>query len=167
VTELPRGGVHVRLRERVSTGGCRSECTEDRSLHEKASPQQPWGSLPNEHRILQGPVASYARFGFGQYLTLLQQDGIAIGICGLLRRDGRPDVEVGFALAPEFWSNGYAYESAAAVLAHARGALGLTRITAPQNLASISVLRKLGLQFEQKVRLEEHGAELELYASSA
>jgi RimJ/RimL family protein N-acetyltransferase len=58
-------------------------------------------------------------------------------------------------------------ESAAAVLAHARGALGLTRITAPQNLASISVLRKLGLRFEQKVRLEEDGAELELFASSA
>jgi [ribosomal protein S5]-alanine N-acetyltransferase len=101
-------------------------------------------------------------------LTLLQRDGIASGICGLLRRDGRPDVEVGFALMPRFCSNGY--ESAAAVLAHARGALGLTRITAitaPQNLSSISVLRKLGLRFEQKVRLEEHGAELELYASSA
>ena len=41
--------------------------------------------------ILNGPVDSYERFGFGLYLTELKDDGVPIGICGLLlqRRSSR------------------------------------------------------------------------------
>jgi ribosomal-protein-alanine N-acetyltransferase len=35
--------------------------------------------------ILTGPVASYAKFGFGLYLVALRETGEAIGICGLLK----------------------------------------------------------------------------------
>jgi RimJ/RimL family protein N-acetyltransferase len=118
--------------------------------------------------IAHGPVASYAREGFGLYLVVLKQDVVPIGICGLLRRPGSEDVEIGFAFLRRFWSAGYAFESAAAVMAHAAGTLGLKRITAitsPQNLASIRLLRKLGLQSQRRWCAPD-GAELELFASN-
>ena len=77
--------------------------------------------------ILTGPVASYQRFGFGLYLVLLKETGAPIGMCGLLKRDTLPDVDVGYALRPAFWLQGYAYEAALAVLAHGREAFGETR----------------------------------------
>ena len=67
--------------------------------------------------ILNGPVDMYARLGFGLYLTELKERGVPLGICGLLKRDGLEDVDIGFAFLPRFWAKGYAYESAA-VLAY-------------------------------------------------
>jgi RimJ/RimL family protein N-acetyltransferase len=61
---------------------------------------------------------------------------------------------------------GYAVESAAAILEHARDSLGLQRvvaITSPQNFGSIAVLQKIGLKFERLVRVIEHGPELKLF----
>ena len=106
--------------------------------------------------ILTGPVASYQRFGFGLYLVLLKETGAPIGMCGLLKRDTLPDVDVGYALRPAFWLQGYAYEAALAVLAHGREAFGLTRIvaiTSPDNAGSRAVLEKLGLHYEESISL--------------
>ena len=56
--------------------------------------------------IQNGPVASYERFGFGLYLVALKDTDVPIGICGLLKRDSLPDVDVGFAFLPAYWSRG-------------------------------------------------------------
>jgi RimJ/RimL family protein N-acetyltransferase len=116
--------------------------------------------------ILKGPIDSYRRFGFGLYLTSLRDSGLPIGICGLVKRDGLSDVDVGFAFLTQYWSRGYAAEAAAAVLAYGMQQLRLTRIvaiTAPDNLASIAVLEKIGLKFERMVRLAESSQELKMY----
>jgi RimJ/RimL family protein N-acetyltransferase len=120
--------------------------------------------------IFKGAVASYERFGFGLYLTLLKEGGVPIGICGLVKRDSLKDADVGFAFLPQYWSKGYAFESASAVLAYARNTLGLKRvlgITTPENKDSIHVLEKIGLKFERMIRLSEDDVELKLYASEA
>ena len=65
--------------------------------------------------IQTGPQASYERFGFGLYLVELKETGVSIGMCGLLKRDSLPDVDVGFAFLSDYWLQGYAFESAAAV----------------------------------------------------
>ncbi len=120
--------------------------------------------------IEKGPMESYRRFGFGLYLTCLREGGAPIGICGLVKRATLADVDVGFAFLARHWSKGYAAESAAAVLAHGRGALGLGRIvaiTAPDNHGSIAVLEKIGLCFERRIRLAEDGAELHLFGPPA
>jgi RimJ/RimL family protein N-acetyltransferase len=117
--------------------------------------------------ILKGPVDSYERFGFGLYLTELKPSGVPIGICGLLKRDSLEDVDIGFAFLPEFWGNGYAYESASAVMALGKNALGLDRIVAVTSLdndRSIKVLEKLGMRFERMVRLSDDGPEIKLFA---
>jgi RimJ/RimL family protein N-acetyltransferase len=116
--------------------------------------------------ISQGPMDSYRRFGFGLYLTSLRGKDVPIGICGLVKREGLADVDVGFALLSQYCSRGYASESAAAVLAYGKQQLKLQRIvaiTAPDNHASIAVLEKIGLTFERMVRLSEHSPELKMF----
>jgi RimJ/RimL family protein N-acetyltransferase len=116
--------------------------------------------------IAKGPVDSYRRHGFGLYLTSLRDGGTPIGICGLVKRDALPDVDVGFAFLTQFWSKGYASEAAAAVLAYGETILGLKRIvaiTAPGNRGSMAVLEKIGLRLEGRIRLAQEGPELNLY----
>ncbi|MEP7000888.1 MAG: GNAT family N-acetyltransferase [bacterium] len=106
--------------------------------------------------IDEGPVASYAANGFGLYLVRLAESGTPIGMCGLLKRATLQDVDVGFALRPAYWGNGYARESALAVMQHARDDFGLTRLAAivsPDNQSSISLLEALGLRFEETRQL--------------
>jgi RimJ/RimL family protein N-acetyltransferase len=115
--------------------------------------------------ISKGPIDSYRRNGFGLYLTRLR-GGEPIGMCGLVKRDGLADVDVGFAFLLRYWSKGYAAESAAAVLAYAKRELNLNRIvaiTSPDNQGSIAVLEKIGLRFEQMIKLSEDSKELKLY----
>ena len=118
--------------------------------------------------ILKGPIDSYERFGFGLYLAELKDGRVPIGISGLVKRESLADVDVGFALLPEFRSKGYASESASAVLAYGRETFGLKRlvaITSKDNVASINVLEKLGFAFERLIRLSDDGPEINLFAS--
>ena len=115
--------------------------------------------------ILKGPMDSYWRNGFGLYAACLR-DATAVGICGLVKRDGLADPDVGFALLSRHCSQGYAVESASAVLHHARETLGLQRIvaiTTPDNLGSIAVLEKIGLKFERMICLDEQAPDLKLF----
>ena len=117
--------------------------------------------------ILNGPVAMYHRVGFGLYLVELKQSRTPIGICGLIERAGLEDIDIGFAFLPAFCGQGYAYESAAAILSYARDTVGLNRvvaITAPDNQRSIRLLKKLGLSFEKMLRLGEDQSEVMLFA---
>jgi RimJ/RimL family protein N-acetyltransferase len=117
--------------------------------------------------ILNGPVAMYARLGFGLYLTELKEDGNPIGICGLIKRDFLDDVDIGFAFLPRYWGQGYAYEAASAVLAYGQGVLGLKRIvaiTTPDNDRSARLLEKLGLRFERVVRYPDDSQDVRLFA---
>ena len=91
-----------------------------------------------------GPRDSYERHGFGLYAACLL-DGTPAGICGLVKRDGLADADVGFAFLARHCAKGYAVESASAVLAHARQVLRLQRIvavTSPENSARSPCWRK-------------------------
>jgi ribosomal-protein-alanine N-acetyltransferase len=119
--------------------------------------------------ILNGPVASYAKNGFGLYLVKLKETDESIGMCGLIRRDMLEDVDIGYAFLPKFWSKGYAIESAQAVKEYAKNTIGLNRIVAivdPENEGSIRVLEKIGLQFEKMIRLSADDIELKLFGAS-
>ena len=118
--------------------------------------------------ILKGPVESYQRLGFGIYLVALKSTAVPVGMCGLVKRDALEDVDIGFAFLPEFWSKGYAFESAAAVKDYGLSVIGLKRllaITNNDNEASIRLLEKIGLRFERMIRLTEDSPEIRLYTS--
>jgi ribosomal-protein-alanine N-acetyltransferase len=105
--------------------------------------------------IQNGPMDMYARLGFGLYLVQ-RKDGTPMGICGLIKRPTLEDVDIGFAFRPQFWGQGYARESAAAVLDQGRDAFKLKRvvaITSPGNVSSIRLLEKLGFKFERDLQL--------------
>lgn len=120
--------------------------------------------------ILNGPVESYQRNGFGLYLVELKGSGIPIGISGLVKRESLEHPDIGFAFLPAYWSKGYAVEAARAVMAFARESLGINRIlaiTSPDNEASARLLGKIGLRFEQMIKLSEDEAEIKLFTSEA
>jgi ribosomal-protein-alanine N-acetyltransferase len=118
--------------------------------------------------IRNGPAASYKKNGFGLYLIALKETGESIGMCGLIRREGLDDVDIGYALLPRFWSKGYAVEAAQAVKEYARDVIGLKRLVAivdPTNAASIRVLERIGLRYEKMVRLSEDDIDLKLFST--
>jgi [ribosomal protein S5]-alanine N-acetyltransferase len=121
-------------------------------------------SLEDARRYLEdGPRASYARNGFGLWCVVPRESGAPAGMCGLVRRETLPEVDVGFAFLPEAWGRGYASEAAAAVLAHARDRLGLRRvlaITTPDNHPSIRVLERIGMRREGEIRLAGESRDL-------
>jgi RimJ/RimL family protein N-acetyltransferase len=125
-------------------------------------------SLEEAHAYLvNGPIASYMRHGFGLYLVELVGTEEPIGICGILQREALPDPDIGFAFLPAYWGQGFAFEAAAAVRSYARRELGVGRllaITSPRNDASIRLLEKLGFRFEGMTRLENDETELKVFA---
>jgi RimJ/RimL family protein N-acetyltransferase len=119
-----------------------------------------------ERYIAEGPARSYAERGFGLYLVETRGDGTPIGICGLVKRDSLADVDIGFAFLPRYWKQGFAYESARAILDYGYSQLRLPRIVAVtlgDNRASIQLLERLGLRFLRVVRLGDDPTELELF----
>ena len=118
--------------------------------------------------ILNGPVASYERNGFGLYLVELKESYTPIGMCGFLKRDELPDPDIGFAFLPEFWGKGFAFEAAAAVLADLRQRLRLQRvlaITSLDNEASIKLLERLGLRFDKVITLAAGREQVKLFTT--
>ncbi len=113
-------------------------------------------------------VESYRRFGFGLYLVELKEDKTPIGICGFVKRDTLPDADIGFAFLPQYWSQGYALESARAAFGYGKSDLGFKRIlaiTTKDNDASGKLLAKVGLKFERMIRLSNNEDESKLYSS--
>ena len=115
--------------------------------------------------LANGPMASYERHGFGLLLVELKDSQTSIGMCGLLKREELPHPDIGFAFLPDFWSKGYAFEAASAVMEDVRARLKLRRILAivnPDNYASMKLLERLGMSFEE---MRDEG-KTKLYATS-
>jgi RimJ/RimL family protein N-acetyltransferase len=110
-------------------------------------------SIEDAHRYLrEGPMAMYEKHGFGLWHTARKADATPVGMCGLLKRDILPDVDVGYAFLPAHWGQGFAYEAADATLRHAARKFGLGRVVgvvSEGNEGSIRVLEKLGMTFER------------------
>ena len=117
--------------------------------------------------IERGPRDMYTRLGFGLYRVEMKSDGTPIGLCGLLKRDTLPEVDIGFAFLERFRGRGYAREAAEATLAHAHNTLGLKRIlaiTSPDNMNSIKLLERLGFGYVESLKLKGETRETRLYA---
>jgi ribosomal-protein-alanine N-acetyltransferase len=119
--------------------------------------------------LRKGPLASYARNGFGFNLVELKSTGEPIGGCGLIKRETLTGVDLGFAFLPQFRGMGYAEEAARATLENARQILGLDRIVAvvsPANTRSIALLQKLGFTYEKSLHLTpDDPDEIDLFVS--
>ena len=117
--------------------------------------------------IVTGPMEMYSRLGFGLFLTELKDaERTPVGLCGLIKRDGLEDVDLGFGFLGRFHSKGYGSEAAAATLAFGRDQIGLQRIvgiTTVDNVASSKLLEKVGMKYEKMILLPNDTEELKLY----
>ena len=124
-------------------------------------------NVEDAHRYLrEGPLAMYQQFGFGLWHTSRKSDGAAVGMCGLLKRDTLPDVDIGYAYLPEYWGQGYAFEAAEATVQHAARKFGLRRligVVSQGNSGSIRVLEKVGMRFERLYPMHAGEPEVRLY----
>jgi len=116
--------------------------------------------------IEEGPVAMQRARGHSMYMVeLLGELAAPVGLCGLIKRDGLDDVDIGYAFLPRYRGRGYAFEAAQATVAHAR-TLGIPRlaaITTPGNAASIALLLRLGMRQRGTVSLKAGEQDLNLY----
>ncbi|MEI2663113.1 GNAT family N-acetyltransferase [Rossellomorea sp. LJF3] len=115
--------------------------------------------------ILNGPRTMYKQKGFGLFLVERKLDHAPIGLCGLIKRDGLEDVDIGFAFLSDYQSQGYAYEAASATVDFAKesGIKRLVAITTKDNDSSSKLLEKLGMKFEGYVTLPNDTEELKKY----
>ncbi len=103
-------------------------------------------------------IKSYIDHGLGLYIVELKTSNTSLGLCGLIKRETLEDIDIGFAFLPEYSGVGYAFEAAYATLKFAFGSLEINKIvaiTTPDNIKSIKLLEKIGMQFEKKILFEE------------
>ncbi len=120
-----------------------------------------------ENYLRNGSLKSYAENGFGFYAVVEKESKKAIGMCGLIKRDTLPDIDIGFAFVPNLISKGFGYEIASATLDYAFNVLKIKRIVAivnPENEKSIGLIKKIGMQFEEMIKFGEEAKELMLFS---
>lgn len=121
----------------------------------------PTGSLSLEQTalLLQRRLQHWQQHGFGVWALIHQLDQQLVGHCGLHyfspAANHPPEVELTYALAPNYWRQGLATEAARSVLQWGFDTLKLPQVaavTAPTNFASQRVMQKLGMRYEKTIQ---------------
>lgn len=89
--------------------------------------------------------------GLGFCAVIEKSSKDLIGWCGLWRLVETGEMEIGYAIAKEFWGQGYAVEAAHAFIHYGFNELIAGRIVAvarPENTASRRVMEKLGMSYD-------------------
>ena len=123
----------------------------------------PW---PEERsrQFVERQMALYGERGFCLW-KLRPRDGGVIGFCGLQPLPESEEIEIGWWLARAWWGRGLATEAALVAMRDGFERVGLRGIVAiaqPGNVASIGVMRKLGMQFERMT--ESRGVMVAMYS---
>lgn len=111
-------------------------------------------------------IPLYEKLGYGFYLVERLSDQKRIGICGIVKREGLDDVDIGYGFLPEYHGKGFAIEAAQACLDHGFTDHKIKRIVAitlEGNHSSIALLKKLGMTYEKMIKLPDDDAELMLF----
>jgi len=124
-------------------------------------------SLADAERYLEsGPVKSYSINGYGLSCVAIKQSNEPIGMCGFVWRVILPDADLGFAIDSNFEGKGFMFEIANAYISYAGEQLRLSRIlglTTPDNMRSISLLKRLGFTYRNEFILPGQAEPLLLF----
>ena len=117
--------------------------------------------------ILNRYIREYEMYGHSFFATIQKSDQRFIGQCGLLNQEveEQPEVELAYVLAPQYWQRGLALEGTQALKDYGLQQLGFSRIVSlipPENVASIHIAEKIGMQYERAV--DQWGQHFRLYA---
>jgi RimJ/RimL family protein N-acetyltransferase len=111
-------------------------------------------------------IESYRSNGYGLYVVEAKADGASLGLCGLVKRPYLEQPDIGFAFLDEHAGQGFAAESATAIIAHARTAWAqpqLLAITSPDNERSRKLLLKVGFHVADEAYATPEGHTVTLY----
>ncbi len=102
-------------------------------------------------------LEEYKEHGYGRWAVVDKKTEQVIGFCGLkyIPEMGIPDV--GYRFLPEFWGQGYATETAITAIDYCKSELNIVEFfgdVMEDNIASVKVLKKLGLKFNGYVKEE-------------
>lgn len=101
--------------------------------------------------------SDYKFNGYGRWAVILKTTNKFIGWCGLKFDEAENETDIGFRFFEEEWNKGYATESAIACIHYGFEKLKLKRIIGramKENVGSIKVLEKIGLEYEKNATLE-------------
>lgn len=102
--------------------------------------------------IVQYP--DFDEVGYGRWACVLKQTREIIGFCGLKYLPEMDAVDLGYRFLPEYWGHGFATEACEACLVFGFDTLRLREsfgFVLPENVASIRVLEKVGMQPDGEV----------------
>lgn len=113
----------------------------------------------------------YENYGFGLWATILKENNHFIGRCGLLFQEieGVKDLELAYLLDSEYWGRGLATEAARTIINLGFEKFGFSRIIAiiiPQNVASIRVAEKVGMNYQKEISDYKDFGKVSLYSLS-
>lgn len=102
-------------------------------------------------QMLNAFIRSYEENGFGIWACVDKSSGKIIGHCGFNILPVTGDIEIAYLLDKPYWGKGIATSIAEETLRYGFEELKLKKIVAlayPENLASIRVIEKLGLNYD-------------------
>lgn len=127
----------------------------------------PDGPLPNE-KVAQSIIESlrnqFQEKRMGRFIVEEPTTGNQIGWCGLKWLEETKEVDLGYRFLRNSWGKGFATDSALRCLEYGLDELFIKRITAkvlPENTASITVLKKIGMRKIDSIM--EDGIEYEYF----
>jgi ribosomal-protein-alanine N-acetyltransferase len=109
-------------------------------------------------------AAKYAEGKLASFAITERESGALAGAIGLRLEPAHGRAELGYWIAKPFWGRGYATEASRAMLRFGFEVLGLNKVHAAvflKNPASDRVIRKIGMQWEG--RLREHDLKWGVY----
>jgi len=105
--------------------------------------------------FIRSSIEHWKLHGYGYWIFRDRTDGRFIGRAGLhhVEIDGTPEIEIAYALMPQFWRRGFATEMARVILdlAPKLGLRDLVAFTLPTNLGSRGVMEKVGFLYERDI----------------
>jgi ribosomal-protein-alanine N-acetyltransferase len=125
------------------------------SMHAVYSDPEATRYVPGGVRDLDGTrrrvadlMAHHDRFQVSKWAVTLTNSKQLIGDCGLQFLPNRPELELGFHFAREYWGHGYATEAATACLAWALANRDerIVAVVEPDHKVSQRVLEKIGFR---------------------
>jgi [ribosomal protein S5]-alanine N-acetyltransferase len=121
----------------------------------------PFTDIAQSQALIQYVQQQYAEHGIGRFAVEWKATGEFVGWAGLKLNteplNGHVNYyDVGYRLLPQFWGRGIGTEAALAALELAFGQMNIPRVFAgvlPDNLASVKVLEKIGMQYVNQFEL--------------
>jgi len=122
----------------------------------------PLKDVDHARQVLEQTILpQYALYNHGRWAVHIKPELEFIGWCGLKNRPERNEVDLGYRFIKSSWGKGYATEAAFACLKYGFEKLDLEKITGramPQNVGSLRVLEKCGMQYIREEIVDDHPA---------